>query len=221
MAATTFESNTLLLVNVADGKDSDTQYYVHIRYTDDPEKGPLVDTPATYIGIYVGPEGTPPDDLALYKWSKYGGESSYIDIRYSSTDGANKSLTLDDNDNPSGLTPGPWMGILITDNPKVLDPNWWPTENDIENVGIKISDYTWSLISQPGSDGIVYYLKYDYNNKAGNVYKFATGNSFYAYSPEKFKIIAHSRVGSYDSKMTSAELTCEIYYSYIDPSDPE
>jgi hypothetical protein len=221
MAATTFESNTLLLVNVADGKDSDTQYYVHICYTDDPEKGPLVDTPATYIGIYVGPEGTPPDDLDLYKWSKYGGESSYIDIRYSSTDGANKSLTLDDNDNPSGLTPGPWMGILITDNPKVLDPNWWPTENDIENVGIKISDYTWSLISQPGSDGIVYYLKYDYNNKAGNIYKFATGNSLYAYSPEKFKIIAHSRVGSYDSKMTSAELTCEIYYSYIDPSDPE
>jgi hypothetical protein len=138
MAATTFESNTLLLVNVADGKDSDTQYYVHIRYTDDPEQGPLVDTPAAYIGIYVGPEETPPDDLLKYKWSKYGGESSYIDIRYSDDSGSEKELTTDESGNPTGLSPGSWMGVLVTDNPIVLDPNWYPTDEDTLGTGITI-----------------------------------------------------------------------------------
>ena len=79
-----YESNTLLLVNVADGKDSDNKYYLHIRYSDDPNgKGELSETPATYIGFYVGVEENAPSDGSKYTWSKYSGDSNYIDIRYS------------------------------------------------------------------------------------------------------------------------------------------
>lgn len=216
MAATTFESNTLLLVNVADGKDSDTQYYVHIRYTDDPEQGPLVDTPAAYIGIYVGPEETPPDDLLKYKWSKYGGESSYIDIRYSDDSGSEKELTTDESGNPTGLSPGSWMGVLVTDNPIVLDPNWYPTDEDTLGTGITIQDYTWTNISQTGADGIVYFIEYNYENKAANVYKFYSSEQVYTYTPETFTVSVNSRVGAEMQAITNAEIQCKIYHSYVE-----
>jgi hypothetical protein len=164
-----FESNTLLLVNVADGKDSDTKYFVHIRYTDDPEHGAVIDSPAAYIGIYVGPEETPPDTLSSYKWSKYGGESSYIDIRYSNDGG--KTLTQDDEGENNGKKAGSWMGVYVTDDSIVLDETWYPgKKNDEGNLisDINLEQYTWTAIQNVGTLTSNFFLETNYKS----VFKF-------------------------------------------------
>lgn len=152
MAITQLQSNTLLLVNVSDGAPGETpevpQYYVHIKYSDSPDSSDLSDTPLAYIGLYVGVEIDPPKDPSKYTWSKYGGESSYIDIRYSNDNG--QTLTSNDEGILDGKKTGTYMGVLVTEEIIVLDETWYPGKID-EISGeliseISSSDYTWTEI---------------------------------------------------------------------------
>lgn len=220
--ATQLQSNTLLLVNISDGTPGQTpevpDYYVHIRYSDSSDgSSGLSETPLAYIGLYVGIEVVPPKDPSKYTWSKYGGESNYIDIRYSNDDSEDKALTINDDGVADGLTPGSWMGVLVTDNPIVLETGWYPTNE----TSIKISDYSWTSLTKSGSDGIVYFLEYDYGNKNGNIYKFYTDSFSYAYTPTTITVTAKSRVGAEMSVLAKAKITCTMHYSYTDESNNE
>ena len=131
--ATQLQSNTLLLVNISDGTPGQTpevpDYYVHIRYSDSSDgSSGLSETPLAYIGLYVGIEVDPPKDPSKYTWSKYGGESSYIDIRYSNDNGL--TLTTNDEGIADGKTPGSYMGVLVTGKAIVLDETWYPGKID-------------------------------------------------------------------------------------------
>ena len=109
------------------------------------------------------------------------------------------------------------MGILVTDNPIVLETGWYPTNE----TSIKISDYSWTSLTKSGSDGIVYFLEYDYGDKNGNIYKFYTNSLSYSYTPTTFTITAKSRVGAETSVLAKAKITCTIHYSYTDKSNNE
>ena len=198
MAVTTsIESNTLLLVNVSDGKSADTATYtVYIKYSDDPTNSTeLSDKPLAYIGIYVGTETEAPSDPSVYSWSKYGGESSYIDIRYSDSSGANKVLTSSEYKKEDGsiytiadgLKPGAWMGVLVTDNSIVLDSTWYPEKKDEDNnliSNITLKDYTWTKIENSQKNYSIY-IETEYNNiKKFFEYNDQTKMYNYVYSPE-------------------------------------
>ena len=121
-------------------------YYVHIRYSDSSDgSSGLSETPLAYIGLYVGTETEAPSDSSLYTWSKYGGESSYIDIRYS-----NDGETFTDN---NGLTQGSWIGFWVTNDSSVLDPNYIPFWDN----------YAWNdLSAAAGATTPVYYIETNY-----------------------------------------------------------
>jgi len=182
--ATQLQSNTLLLVNISDGTPGQTpevpDYYVHIRYSDSSDgSSGLSETPLAYIGLYVGIEVDPPKDPSKYTWSKYGGESSFVDIRYSNDGG--KTLTLDDNNVPTGKDAGSWMGVLVTTDTSVLDDTWYP-EKTLEDgtliSPILLTDYTWTEIEQTFSNESIF-LESEYSN----IHKFFTTDGTYTYSP--------------------------------------
>ena len=138
MAIKIAESNNLLILGVSDGAPGENgtspdlpNYKVFIVYSEYPSgKDPngnssFGNTINTYIGIYIGPENEEqPTDAEKYEWSKYGGESSYIDIRYS-----NDGEEFTEN---NGLEPGSWIGFYITEDPSVLDPNYIPIWSNYE-----------------------------------------------------------------------------------------
>lgn len=109
------------------------------------------------------------------------------------------------------------MGVLVTDNPIVLETGWYPTNE----TSIKISDYSWTSLTKSGSDGIVYFLEYDYGNKNGNIYKFYTDSFSYVYTPTTITVTAKSRVGAEMSVLAKAKITCTMHYSYTDESNNE
>lgn len=109
------------------------------------------------------------------------------------------------------------MGVLVTDNPIVLETGWYPTNE----TSIKISDYSWTSLTKSGSDGIVYFLEYDYGNKNGNIYKFYTDSFSYVYTPTTITVTAKSRVGAEVSVLAKAKITCTMHYSYTDESNNE
>lgn len=213
------ESNTLLLVNVADGAAGEPpalpQYRIYIVYSEYSNGVDLNGQPSfsqevnNYIGFYVGPEEEDyPKDPTLYNWSKYSSDSTYIDIRYSDSKGSVKELTVDSNGIPNGLTPGAWMGVLTTSNPIVLNPDWYPSYE----TEITPNDYIWTEIQ---SDGIVYYFDYDYGGKAADIFKFYSTQQTYSYTPKTFTIYARSRRGSNITTLDQARMICKIYHSYI------
>lgn len=206
------DSNTLLLVNVADGMDSDNEYYLHIRYSDHPEgEGELSETPATYIGFYVGPEENAPEDGSKYIWSKYGGESNYIDVRYSDDNGRTlTNITIGNQQIYNGKNPGKYIGVLITDDPIVLQESWYPESDEDITSNIKLSDYSWSKIQADNSKSTsVYYIESDYKV----FQKFFTSQSNYEYLPSivnfYFKVRQEDTIG----EVSRGDMTIEyIYY---------
>ena len=173
--ATQLQSNTLLLVNISDGTPGQTpdvpNYYVHIRYSDSSDgSSGLSETPLAYIGLYVGTETEAPSDPSLYTWSKYGGESSYIDIRYSNN---GEEFTKN-----NGLEPGSWIGFYITDDSSVLDPDYIPIWSNYE---------PWTRIESSAQSTSVF-INTDYNN----IYKFLSSDKNYYYTPASISISLES-----------------------------
>ena len=194
------QSNTLLLVNIADA-DSGPQYKVHIQYSDTEDgSGGMSDTPAAYIGIYIGTEEEPPDDPTLYNWSPYLGEQTYIDIRYSDDGGLTFTTSINDNEESiaDGKTVGLYMGVLITTDSAVLDPNYIPNINN---------NYQWSRISAEDAQLTTYYLEYNFDT----ILKFYTNNSLYRYTPETITVTAKQRSQKNNNDFIT-NLSCEIYY---------
>lgn len=109
------------------------------------------------------------------------------------------------------------MGVLITDNPIVLDNNWYPTTE----TDIKINDYSWTPISKTGAAGIVYFLEYAYGDKAGDVFKFLTSEILYSYTPATFTVIVNSRIGTETKALETAVIECELHYSYFNENNNE
>lgn len=194
-----YESNTLLLVNIADGKDSDNKYYLHIRYSDDPNgKGELSETPATYIGFYVGVEENAPSDGSKYTWSKYSGDSNYIDIRYS-----NDGESFTEN---NGKTQGSWMGVFITNNPDVL----------LETYEPKWEDYNWTdLSAATGASTPFYYIESNYKI----INKFFNSDLEYEYSPSNLKLYFKVREADTVGQVSRGRL--QIYYTYYELNNRE
>lgn len=143
------QSNILLLVNVSDNQT------VFRKYSSFPNGGDkdgkdLLDSPdglsgTIYMGIFIGSSvSNNPDD---YTWTKYEGESQYIDIRYS--DDGGKTFT-----EGQGITTGKWIGIYVTKDISVQEETYEP---NVEN-------YSWSLIQADVPNNFSYYLETDFDN---------------------------------------------------------
>ena len=149
------------------------------------------------MGIYVGPENEEqPKDAAKYEWSKYSGDSNYIDIRYSN-DG--ETFTED-----SGRVQGSWMGVFITNNPDVLLETYEPTWKD----------YNWTdLSAAAGVTTPIYYIETDYKTVA----KFFTKDLEYSYVPSTLKI--YFKVREADTVGQVSRGYIQVYYTYYSLND--
>lgn len=143
------------------------------------------------MGIYIGPENEEqPKDAEKYEWSKYGGDSSYIDIRYS-----NDGETFTEN---NGLEPGSWIGFYITEDPSVMDPNYIPIWSNYE---------PWTRIESTAQSTSVF-IDTDYNN----IYKFLSSDGKYSYTPASISIsLKSSSLQGMD--MVSGNIS--YYYTFL------
>ena len=144
------------------------------------------------MGIYIGPENEEqPKDAEKYEWSKYGGESNYIDIRYS-----NDGETFTEN---NGLTQGSWIGFWVTNDSSVLDPNYIPIWDN----------YAWNNLSAAaGITTPVYYIETNYKT----VSKFFTKDLEYSYVPSTLKIYFKTREADTVGQVSRGSI--QIYYTY-------
>lgn len=149
------------------------------------------------MGIYIGPENEEqPKDAEKYEWSKYGGESNYIDIRYS-----NDGETFTEN---NGLTQGSWIGFWVTNDSSVLDPNYIPIWDN----------YAWNNLSAAaGITTPVYYIETNYKT----VSKFFTKDLEYSYVPSTLKIYFKTREADTVGQVSRGSI--QIYYTYYNLND--
>ena len=149
------------------------------------------------MGIYIGPENEEqPKDAEKYEWSKYGGESNYIDIRYS-----NDGETFTEN---NGLTQGSWIGFWVTNDSAVLDPNYIPIWDN----------YSWNNLSAAaGITTPVYYIETNYKT----VSKFFTKDLEYSYVPSTLKIYFKTREADTVGQVSRGSI--QIYYTYYNLND--
>ena len=149
------------------------------------------------MGIYIGPENEEqPKDAEKYEWSKYGGESNYIDIRYS-----NDGETFTEN---NGLIQGSWIGFWVTNDSSVLDPNYIPIWDN----------YAWNNLSAAaGITTPVYYIETNYKT----VSKFFTKDLEYSYVPSTLKIYFKTREADTIGQVSRGSI--QIYYTYYNLND--
>lgn len=149
------------------------------------------------MGIYIGPENEEqPEDAEKYEWSKYGGESNYIDIRYS-----NNGETFTEN---NGLTQGSWIGFWVTNDPSVLDPNYIPIWDN----------YAWNdLSTAAGVITPIYYIETNYKT----VSKFFTKDLEYSYLPSTLKVYFKTREADTVGQVSRGSI--QIYYTYYNLND--
>ena len=151
------------------------------------------------MGIYIGPENEEqPEDATKYEWSKYGGESNYIDIRYSN----NGEIFTENN----GLTQGSWIGFWVTNDSSVLDPNYIPVWEN----------YSWNNLSAAaGVTTPIYYIETNYKT----VSKFFTSDLKYSYIPSTLKIYFKMREADTMGQVSRGSI--QLYYTYYDLNDTE
>lgn len=195
------QSNTLLLVNVSDGDASENQT-VFIKYSSFPDGGnkdgsDLLDSPVglsgiIYMGIFVGSSvSNNPDN---YTWTKYEGESQYIDIRYSDDGGKTFTEGL-------GITAGKWIGIYITKDSNVQEETYEP----------KVEDYSWSLIQADVPNNFSYYLETNFDNCT----KYYNSDlQTFSYSPTTLNFTSYLLQNGIKSKGANL-IKCSFYYEEI------